>query len=43
MFSDPITVDSEGWITLSDRPGLGLTLDDDVLKRTTPPGAARES
>ena len=34
MFSDPITVDSEGWITLSDRPGLGLTLDDDVLKRT---------
>jgi L-alanine-DL-glutamate epimerase-like enolase superfamily enzyme len=29
-----IDVDGEGWITLSDEPGLGLELDEDRLERT---------
>ena len=29
-----IDVDGEGWITLSDAPGLGLELDEDRLERT---------
>ena len=34
MLTEPIAVDSEGWITLSERPGLGIDLDEDVLART---------
>ncbi len=30
MLTQPIDVDSEGWLTLSDEPGLGLTIDEDV-------------
>jgi L-alanine-DL-glutamate epimerase-like enolase superfamily enzyme len=29
-----IEPDDHGWITLSDRPGLGIDLDEDVLART---------
>ena len=31
---EPIEIDGEGWITLSERPGLGCTLDEAVLART---------
>ena len=34
MLTQPIDVDSEGWLTLSDEPGLGLTLDEAVLAAT---------
>jgi L-alanine-DL-glutamate epimerase-like enolase superfamily enzyme len=34
MLTQPIDVDDEGWLTLSDEPGLGLTLDEDVLAAT---------
>ena len=34
MLSDLIEADGEGWITLSDRPGLGITLDETVLAAT---------
>jgi L-alanine-DL-glutamate epimerase-like enolase superfamily enzyme len=30
----PLVPDAEGWITLSDAPGLGVELDEDVLRRT---------
>ena len=30
----PVTVDAEGWITLSEAPGLGLDLDEDRLAQT---------
>ena len=29
-----IETDAEGWIHLSDEPGLGITLNEDVLKQT---------
>lgn len=32
--AEPLTVDGEGWITLSDAPGLGIVLDEDRLKAT---------
>lgn len=32
--TETIEVDGEGWITLSDRPGLGFDLDEDVLRAT---------
>jgi L-alanine-DL-glutamate epimerase-like enolase superfamily enzyme len=34
LLAEPVEVDEGGWITLSDRPGLGLTLDEAVLART---------
>ena len=34
LLAEPVEVDEGGWITLSDRPGLGLTLDEEVLART---------
>ena len=34
VLTDPVEVDEDGWLTLSDRPGLGATLDDDALART---------
>jgi L-alanine-DL-glutamate epimerase-like enolase superfamily enzyme len=34
MLAEPIRVDAQGWIDLSERPGLGLALDEDVLKGT---------
>lgn len=34
VITETIEVDGEGWITLSDRPGLGCTIDDDALTRT---------
>lgn len=34
ILTETIEVDEQGWITLSDRPGLGIELDEDVLKRT---------
>lgn len=34
MLTDTIRVDRDGWITLSDRPGLGLELDEAALRYT---------
>jgi L-alanine-DL-glutamate epimerase-like enolase superfamily enzyme len=34
MLTQPIDVDDAGWLTLSDEPGLGLTIDEDVLAAT---------
>jgi L-alanine-DL-glutamate epimerase-like enolase superfamily enzyme len=34
MLTQPIDIDHDGWLTLSDEPGLGLTLDEDVLAAT---------
>jgi L-alanine-DL-glutamate epimerase-like enolase superfamily enzyme len=34
LLTETIEVDEDGWITLSDRPGLGCTLDEDALART---------
>jgi L-alanine-DL-glutamate epimerase-like enolase superfamily enzyme len=34
LLSQTVEVDEGGWITLSDRPGLGITLDEEVLART---------
>ncbi|MCU1400476.1 MAG: mandelate racemase [Acidimicrobiales bacterium] len=34
VLTDTIEADGEGWITLSDRPGLGIELDEVVLART---------
>ncbi|MDH2435311.1 mandelate racemase/muconate lactonizing enzyme family protein [Pokkaliibacter sp. MBI-7] len=34
MLRQPIVPDSEGWLTLSDAPGLGIELDEEVLART---------
>lgn len=34
ILTDTIEADDEGWITLPDRPGLGITLDEDALART---------
>ncbi len=39
MLADTIKVDGGGWITLPDRPGLGIELDEAVLTRTTSPTA----
>ena len=30
----PVRVDAEGYINLSDAPGLGIELDEELLKRT---------
>jgi L-alanine-DL-glutamate epimerase-like enolase superfamily enzyme len=34
LLAETVEVDEDGWITLTDRPGLGLTLDEEVLART---------
>jgi L-alanine-DL-glutamate epimerase-like enolase superfamily enzyme len=34
ILAETVDIDGEGWITLSDRPGLGITLDETVLERT---------
>jgi L-alanine-DL-glutamate epimerase-like enolase superfamily enzyme len=34
LLTETVEVDEDGWITLSDRPGLGCTLDEDALART---------
>ncbi len=34
VLTETVEVDGDGWITLSDRPGLGCTLDEAVLART---------
>lgn len=34
MLTETIELDEGGWLTLSDRPGLGCTLDEDALART---------
>ena len=34
VLTDTIEADGDGWITLSDRPGLGIELDEAVLART---------
>jgi L-alanine-DL-glutamate epimerase-like enolase superfamily enzyme len=34
MLKTPINIDGEGWITLSDAPGLGLELDEVMLEKT---------
>ncbi len=34
MLTEPLTVDAEGWIVLSDKPGLGCELDEAALART---------
>jgi L-alanine-DL-glutamate epimerase-like enolase superfamily enzyme len=34
MLAEPLGVDAQGWITLSDEPGLGFQLDEDALKAT---------
>jgi len=34
ILTDTIEADGDGWITLSDRPGLGIELDEAVLART---------
>ncbi|MEO7397745.1 MAG: mandelate racemase/muconate lactonizing enzyme family protein [Ilumatobacteraceae bacterium] len=34
VLTDTIEVDGDGWITLSDEPGLGIELDEKVLART---------
>ena len=34
IMTETIEADGEGWIHLSDKPGLGFTLDEDVLRKT---------
>jgi L-alanine-DL-glutamate epimerase-like enolase superfamily enzyme len=34
MLRQPIDVDADGYIVLSDKPGLGIELDEDKLKAT---------
>ena len=36
----PFVLDSEGWLTIPDRPGLGVTLDQEKLARYSPDAAA---
>jgi L-alanine-DL-glutamate epimerase-like enolase superfamily enzyme len=31
---DPVRIDKEGWLVLSERPGLGLELDEVLLAKT---------
>jgi D-galactarolactone cycloisomerase len=37
---EPFVLDSEGWLTIPDRPGLGVTLDREKLARYSPDAAA---
>jgi L-alanine-DL-glutamate epimerase-like enolase superfamily enzyme len=34
IMTETIEADGEGWIHLSDKPGLGFTLDEDLLRKT---------
>jgi L-alanine-DL-glutamate epimerase-like enolase superfamily enzyme len=34
MLTNTIEADVDGWIHLSDEPGLGITLNEEVLKQT---------
>ena len=34
MFRRPLDVDADGWIVLSDQPGLGMDLDEEKLVAT---------
>ena len=34
MLQESIEIDSEGWLVLSDKPGLGLELNEDILAQT---------
>ena len=34
FMAEPLAVDADGWITLSDRPGFGFDLDTDMLAKT---------
>ena len=34
MMTEPLRVDGAGWLVLSDRPGMGYDLDEEVLART---------
>jgi L-alanine-DL-glutamate epimerase-like enolase superfamily enzyme len=34
ILNETIEADGDGWIHLSDEPGLGITLNEDVLKQT---------
>jgi L-alanine-DL-glutamate epimerase-like enolase superfamily enzyme len=38
LLTETVEVDDAGWLELSDRPGLGCTLDEDVLARTATTG-----
>jgi L-alanine-DL-glutamate epimerase-like enolase superfamily enzyme len=40
VLTEPITLDGDGWLTLADRPGLGCTLDEEVLATTASTSAA---
>lgn len=37
---EPFVLDAEGWLTIPDRPGLGVTLDKDKLARYSPDAGA---
>ena len=40
ILAKPFALDAEGWLTIPDLPGLGVTIDRDKLGRYTPdPGA----
>jgi L-alanine-DL-glutamate epimerase-like enolase superfamily enzyme len=34
MLTQPVDVDKDGWLVLSDKPGLGIELDEARLKAT---------
>jgi L-alanine-DL-glutamate epimerase-like enolase superfamily enzyme len=34
MLTNTIEADGDGWIHLSDEPGLGITLNEEVLQQT---------
>ena len=38
LLTETIEIDDTGWLELSERPGLGCTLDDDVLTHTATTG-----
>ena len=33
LFAEPVRIDAEGFVTLPDRPGLGLMIDEDQLRK----------
>jgi D-galactarolactone cycloisomerase len=37
---EPFVLDSEGWLTIADRPGLGVTLDREKIARYSPDAGA---
>jgi D-galactarolactone cycloisomerase len=36
ILSEPFALDGEGWLTIPDRPGLGVSIDQDKLAHYTP-------